>query len=132
MLKKKNNFLIFRNSFNAIGSYSYGPISEIIYETPRLNELSTQFMWDFSNSYNDKKGIAYVDIRMVKNKLNDKDRIFTAVIILLLDNSIMHYEGYINSNDFIKIQWVKNIKVQRKNIQDFIYNKWKKFKKKLI
>ena len=41
---------------------------------------------------------------MVKNRLTDKDKIFTAVLVMQLDNSITQYEGYINSKDFIKIQ----------------------------
>lgn len=103
-IQKKNGFLIFKNSFKATNSYSYGPISEILYKKPNLNELSTQFLWDFSNSNDDNKGIAYVDIRMVKNKLNDTNKIFTTVIIMKLDNTVLQYEGYIKSSDFVKIQ----------------------------
>lgn len=103
-IEKRDGFLIFKNSMKAQNTYSYGPIDEIIYQNPNKEELSTQFIWQFSNSYDDKKGIAYIDIRMVKNRLTDKDKIFTAVLVMQLDNSITQYEGYINSKDFIKIQ----------------------------
>jgi hypothetical protein len=103
-IEKKEGFLTFKNSMKAQNTFSHGPIDEIIYETPNKDELSTQFIWQFSNSYDDNKGIAYIDIIMVKNKLADKNKIFTAVILIELDNSITQYEGYINSKDFIKIQ----------------------------
>lgn len=38
----------------AQNTFSHGPIDEIIYETPNKDELSTQFIWQFSNSYDDK------------------------------------------------------------------------------
>lgn len=85
-------------------SFIYEAVNEIIYKNPNTEELSTQFIWQFSNSYDDKKGIAYIDIRMVKNKLADKNKIFTAVMVIHLDNSITQYEGYIDSKDFIRIQ----------------------------
>lgn len=103
-IEKKEGFLTFKNSMKAQNSFSYGPINEIIYKNPNTEELSTQFIWQFSNSYDDKKGIAYIDIRMVKNKLADKNKIFTAVMVIHLDNSITQYEGYIDSKDFIRIQ----------------------------
>lgn len=103
-IEKREGFLTFKNSMKAQNTFSYGPINEIIYKNPNTEELSTQFIWQFSNSYDDKKGIAYIDIRMVKNKLADKNKIFTAVMVILLDNSITQYEGYIDSKDFIKIQ----------------------------
>jgi hypothetical protein len=103
-IEKKNGFLIYKNSMKATNSSSYGPISEIIYQNPSSNELSTQFLWDFSNSYDENKGLAYIDIRMIKNKISDKNKIFVAVIVLLLDNKVIQYEGYINSSDFIKIK----------------------------
>ena len=103
-IEKKNGFLIYKNSMKATKSSSYGPISEIIYEYPSPNELSTQFLWDFSNTYDENKGLAYIDLRMVKNKLSDKSKIFVAVIVLLSDNKVIQYEGYINSSDFIKIK----------------------------
>lgn len=103
-IEKREGFLTFKNSMKAQNTFSYGPINEIIYETPNKDELSTQFIWQFSNSYDDNKGIAYIDIRMVKNKFADKNKIFTAVMVILLDNSITQYEGYIDSKDFIRIQ----------------------------
>ncbi len=103
-IEKREGFLTFKNSVKAQNSFSYGPINEIIYKTPNKEELSTQFIWQFSNSYDDKKGVAYIDIRMVKNRLADKNKIFTAVMVILLDNSITQYEGFIDSKDFIKIQ----------------------------
>lgn len=103
-IEKREGFLTFKNSMKARNSFSYGPIDEIIYETPNKDELSTQFIWQYSNSYDDNKGIAYIDIRMVKNKLTDKNKIFTAVMVMLSDNSITQYEGYIDSKDFIRIQ----------------------------
>ena len=103
-IEKREGFLTFKNSMKAQNTFSYGPINEIIYKNPNTEELSTQFIWQFSNSYEDKKGIAYIDIRMVKNKLADKNKIFTAVMVISLDNSITQYEGYIDSKDFIRIQ----------------------------
>lgn len=103
-IEKKEGFLVFKNSMIATKTYSYGPISEIIYQNPNKDEFSTQFIWKFSNSYNDNKGIAYIDIRMVKNMLAEKNKIFTSVLIMQLDNTITQYEGYINSIEFIKIQ----------------------------
>ena len=103
-IEKKEGFLTFKNSMKAQNTFSHGPINEIIYESPNKDEFSTQFTWQFSNSYDDNKGIAYIDIIMVKKKLADKNKIFTAVILIELDNSITQYEGYINSKDFIKIQ----------------------------
>lgn len=103
-IEKREGFLMFKNSLKAHNTFSYGPIEEIIYKNPSKDLFSTQFLWNFSNSYNDNKGLAYVDIKMVKNKLKDKNKIFTVVLIILLDNSILQYEGYINSKDFIKIK----------------------------
>lgn len=103
IIYKENGFLILKNIIKDQNYFSYGPINNIFHEQISTDELSTFFFWKFSNSYNDYRGIAYIDIRMLKNKTNYKGKLFVSILMEIDDNQIIQYEGYIESSDFIRI-----------------------------
>lgn len=102
LITQKNGFLILKNDMKAKGTYSYGGISNITIEQFK-DLLDTQFYWNFNNSYDDKKGTALVEIIMLKNKFEDKNKLMCIVFMYLEDNKILKYDGFINSNDFIRL-----------------------------
>lgn len=103
IIYKENGFLVLKNIIKNQNTFSYGLINNIFHEQISSDELSTLFFWKFSNSYNDKRGIAHIDIRMLKNKTNYKNKLFVSLLLEIDDNQIYQYEGFIESNDFIRL-----------------------------
>ena len=103
LVYRENGFLILKNIIKDKNTFSYGLINNIFHEQISNDELSTFFFWKFSNSYNDKRGLAYIDIRMLKNKPNYKNKLFVSLLMEIDDNKIYQYEGFIENNDFIRL-----------------------------